>query len=69
MIKFHRILPLILAAVFLAGAADIARYAAGSCTQSRMYAALRLTVTEGGLDILSLRFSPEENGENDVPIR
>ena len=29
-----------------------------SCT----HAALRLTVTEGSLDILSLRFSPEVNG-------
>ena len=37
MIKFHRILLLILAAVFLASTAGIARYAADSCTQSRMY--------------------------------
>ena len=33
------------------------------------HAALRLTVTEGGLDILSLRFLPEGNGENDVLSR
>ena len=37
MIKFHRILLLTLVAVFLASAAGIARYAADSCTQSRMY--------------------------------
>ena len=37
MIKFHRILLLTLAAVFLASTAGIARYAADSCTQSRMY--------------------------------
>ena len=37
MLKFYRILLLTLIAVFLASAADIARYAAGSCTQSRMY--------------------------------
>ena len=37
MIKFHRILLLPLAAVFLASTAGIARYAADSCTQTRMY--------------------------------
>lgn len=37
MIKFHRILLLTLAAVFLASTAGIARYAADSCTQARMY--------------------------------
>lgn len=37
MIKFHRILLLILGAVFLASTTGIARYAADSCTQSRMY--------------------------------
>lgn len=37
MLKFYRILRLTLAAVFLAGAAGIARYAADSCTQARMY--------------------------------
>ena len=37
MIRFHRILLLTLAAVFLASTAGIARYAADSCTQSRMY--------------------------------
>ena len=37
MIKFHRILLLPLAAVFLASTAGIARYAADSCTQARMY--------------------------------
>lgn len=36
-----------------------------SCT----HAALRLTVTEGSLDILSLRFSPEGNGKTDVLSR
>ena len=36
-----------------------------SCT----HAALRLTVTEGSLDILSLRFLPEGNGETDVLSR
>ena len=37
MLKFYRILLLTLAAVFLASAAGIARYAADSCTQTRMY--------------------------------
>ena len=37
MIKFHRILLLTLTAVFLASTAGIARYAADSCTQARMY--------------------------------
>ncbi len=37
MLKFHRILLLPFAAVFLASTAGIARYAADSCTQSRMY--------------------------------
>ena len=37
MIRFHRILLLTLAAVFLASTAGIARYAADSCTQARMY--------------------------------
>lgn len=37
MIKFPRILLLPLVAVFIASAAGIARYAADSCTQSRMY--------------------------------
>ena len=37
MLKFYRILLLTLVAVFLASTAGIARYAADSCTQSRMY--------------------------------
>ena len=37
MLKFYRFLLLTLAAVFLASTAGIARYAADSCTQSRMY--------------------------------
>lgn len=37
MLKFYRFLILPLTGVFLASAADIARYAADSCTQSRMY--------------------------------
>ena len=37
MLKFYRILLLTLTAVFLASAAGIARYAADSCTQARMY--------------------------------
>ena len=37
MLKFYRILLLTLVAVFLASAAGIARYAADSCTQARMY--------------------------------
>lgn len=37
MLKFYHILLLTLVAVFLASAAGIARYAADSCTQSRMY--------------------------------
>lgn len=37
--------------------------------KSYAHAALRLTVAEGSLDILSLRFSPEGNGENDVLSR
>lgn len=37
MLKFYRILLLTLVAVFLASAAGVARYAADSCTQSRMY--------------------------------
>ena len=37
MLKFHRIQLLPLAAVFLASTAGIARYAADSCTQTRMY--------------------------------
>ena len=37
MLKFYRILLLTLVAVFIASAAGIARYAADSCTQSRMY--------------------------------
>ena len=37
MLKFYRILLLPLAAVFLASTAGFARYAADSCTQSRMY--------------------------------
>ena len=37
MLKFYHILLLTLVAVFIASAASIARYAADSCTQSRMY--------------------------------
>ena len=37
MLKFYRILLLTLVAVFIASAAGIARYAADSCTQTRMY--------------------------------
>ena len=37
MLKFYRILLLTLVAVFIASAAGIARYAADSCTQARMY--------------------------------
>ena len=37
MLKFYRIPLLPLTAVFLASTAGIARYAADSCTQSRMY--------------------------------
>ena len=37
MINFHRILLLTLATVFFASTAGIARYAADSCTQTRMY--------------------------------
>lgn len=37
MLKFYRILLLPLTAVFLASTAGVARYAADSCTQSRMY--------------------------------
>ena len=37
MLKFYRFLLLPLTAVFLASTAGIARYAADSCTQSRMY--------------------------------
>ena len=37
MSKVYRILLLPLSAVFLASAASIARYAADSCTQARMY--------------------------------
>lgn len=37
MLKFYRILLLTLVAVFLASTAGIARYAADSCTQARMY--------------------------------
>ena len=37
MLKFYRILLLPLTAVFLASTAGIARYAADSCTQARMY--------------------------------
>ena len=37
MLKFHRILLLPLATVFLASAAGLARYAADSCTQNRLY--------------------------------
>lgn len=37
MLKFYRFLILPLTGVFLASAADIARYAADSCTQTRMY--------------------------------
>ena len=37
MLKFYRILRLTLAAVFLASTTGIARYAADSCTQARMY--------------------------------
>ena len=37
MLKFYRILLLTLVAVFLASTAGIARYAADSCTQTRMY--------------------------------
>ena len=37
MLKFYRFLILPLAAVFLASTAGIARYAANSCTQARMY--------------------------------
>ena len=37
MLKFYRILLLPLTTVFLASAAGVARYAADSCTQSRMY--------------------------------
>ena len=37
MLKFYRILLLTLTTVFLASAAGIARYAADSCTQARMY--------------------------------
>lgn len=37
--------------------------------KSYAHAALRLAVAEGSLDILSLRFSPEGNGENDVLSR
>ena len=37
MLKFYRFLILPLTAVFLASTAGIARYAADSCTQARMY--------------------------------
>ena len=37
MLKFYHILLLTLVAVFIASAAGIARYAADSCTQTRMY--------------------------------
>ena len=37
MLKFYHILLLTLVAVFIASAAGIARYAADSCTQARMY--------------------------------
>ena len=46
MSKFHRILLLPLAAVFLASAAGIARYAADSCTQSRIYRQLAAQTEE-----------------------
>ena len=46
MLKFYRILLLTLVAVFLASAAGIARYAADSCTQARMYRQLAAQTEE-----------------------
>ena len=55
MIKFHRILLLTLVAVFLASAAGIARYAADSCTQSRMYRQLAALTEDFPDDATSTR--------------
>ena len=46
MLKFYRILLLTLVAVFLASTAGIARYAADSCTQSRIYRQLAAQTEE-----------------------
>lgn len=46
MFKFYRFLILPLTAVFLASTAGIARYAADSCTQSRIYRQLAAQTEE-----------------------
>ena len=53
MLKFYRILLLTLVAVFLASAAGIARYAADSCTQARMYRQLAAQTEEFPDDAVS----------------
>ena len=57
MLKFYRILLLTLVAVFLASAAGIARYAADSCTQARMYRQLAAQTDEFPDDAVSTAVS------------
>lgn len=55
MLKFYRILLLPLTTVFLASAAGVARYAADSCTQSRMYRQLAALTEDFPDDATSTR--------------
>ena len=65
MLKFYRILLLTLVAVFLASAAGVARYAAVSYTQSRMYRQLAAQTEKLGL----LHIVLDESAELPLRIR